>query len=63
MKERKINIEFIRVFAIIMTVVIHVSNVYIYSFNHISEVNYLISVIFNNILLNNIFSHFIIIIL
>ena len=47
MKERKINIEFIRVFAIIMTIVIHVSNVYIYSFNRISNFDYLIGVIFN----------------
>lgn len=47
MKERRINIEFIRVFAIIMTIVIHVSNVYIYSFNSISNTDYLVSVIFN----------------
>lgn len=47
MKERKVNIEFIRVFAIIMTIVIHVSNVYIYSFSKINNFYYLVSVIFN----------------
>ena len=40
MKERKINIEFIRVFAIIMTIVIHVSNVYIYSFRNMNVLLY-----------------------
>ncbi len=49
MKERKINIEFIRVFAIIMTVMIHVSNVYIYSFKGISHSDYLVAVIFNSL--------------
>ena len=45
---RKINIEFIRVFAIIFTIVIHVSNVYIYSFDKIDNFNYFISVFFNS---------------
>lgn len=49
MKERKINIEFIRVFSIIMTIVIHVSNVYIYSFGNISHSDYLVAVIFNSL--------------
>ena len=47
MKERKINIEFIRVFAIIMTVMIHVSNLYLYSYPKISNDYYLITLIFN----------------
>lgn len=46
---RKINIEFIRLFAIVFTIVIHVSNVYIYSFDKISNFNYLTAVFFNSI--------------
>lgn len=46
--KRKINIEFIRVFAMFFTVVIHVSNVYIYSFDKISDFNYLTAVLFNS---------------
>lgn len=45
---RKINIEFIRVFAMFFTIVIHVSNVYIYSFDKISNFNYLTAVFFNS---------------
>lgn len=45
---RKINIEFIRVFAMFFTIVIHVSNVYVYSFGKISNANYLIAVLFNS---------------
>ena len=49
MKERKINIEFIRVFAIMMTIMIHISNIYVYSFNKISSFEYLVAVTYNAI--------------
>ncbi len=49
MNNRKINIEFIRVIAIIMTIMIHVSNIYIYAFDEISNGYFLISVIYNSL--------------
>ena len=49
MKERKLSIEFIRIFAIILTIMIHVSNIYIYNFGNISNSNYLIGIIYNAI--------------
>lgn len=49
MTNKKINIEFIRVFAIFFTIMIHVSNVYIYSFKKIANINFLISIIYNSI--------------
>jgi len=48
MKKRLINIEFIRIIAIIMVIVIHVSNIYFYSFDKISNTEFLISVIYNS---------------
>ncbi len=48
MCDKKLNIEFIRVFSIIMTIVIHISNVYIYNFSNISNNYFLTSVIFNS---------------
>ena len=48
MKKRLINIELIRVIAIIMVIIIHVSNIYFYSFNKISSYNFLYSVIYNS---------------
>ena len=47
MKEKKINIEFMRIIAILSTIVIHVSNIYIRSFGNISNGNFLISTIYN----------------
>ena len=49
MTNRKINIEFIRILAIIMVIAIHVSNVYIRKFNDISEGYFLTSVIFTSL--------------
>ncbi len=49
MKERKLSIEFIRIFAVFLTIMIHVSNIYIYSFDKISNANYLIAIIYNSI--------------
>ncbi len=45
---KKLNIEFIRIFSIFMTIIIHVSNVYIYSFHNIEKSQFLTSVIFNS---------------
>lgn len=47
MRDRKINIELIRVFAIFMTVLIHVSNLYISRFPQLSKADFLISVTYN----------------
>ena len=47
MKEKKINIEFMRIIAILSTIVIHVSNIYMRSYGHISNGNFLVSTIFN----------------
>jgi len=49
MSNRKINIEFIRVFAIALTIMIHVSNVYIYNIGKISHFDYLVAVSYNAI--------------
>lgn len=46
--QKKLNIEFIRIFAILMTIVIHVSNIYIRGFEEISRSSFLISVILNS---------------
>ena len=47
MKEKKINIEFMRIIAIISTIVIHVSNIYMRSFGNISNSDFLVATIFN----------------
>jgi len=49
MAERKINIEFIRVFSILMTIVIHVSNNYIRSFGEITNTYFFTAVVFNSL--------------
>lgn len=49
MKQRKINIEFIRVFAAFMTVMIHVSNFYINHFGKISRADFFASVTYNSL--------------
>ncbi len=49
MSERKKNIEFIRIFAIFMTVMIHISNFYINKFGEISNADFLVSVIYNSL--------------
>ena len=48
MTNKKINIEFIRIFAIFFTIMIHVSNVYIYNFEKIDNLDFFISVIYNS---------------
>ena len=48
MVPKKLNIEFIRIFAVLMTIVIHVSNNYIRGFEEISRSSFLISVILNS---------------
>ena len=47
MKNRKLHIELIRIFAICMTIMVHVSNLYIVKFPNIKNVDFLISVIYN----------------
>lgn len=47
MQKRELNIDFLRVIAIIGTIIIHVSNIYVYSFNRISNLEYLFSISFN----------------
>lgn len=49
MVKREKNIEFIRVFAIFMTVMIHVSNFYINSFSKISASYFNIAVVYNSL--------------
>ncbi len=49
MKEKKLNIEVIRIIAIISTIVIHVSNIYMRSFPKISNVSFFGSVFFNSL--------------
>ncbi len=49
MEKREINIEFIRVFAIFMTVMIHVSNFYINSFSKISAAYFNTTVVYNSL--------------
>lgn len=49
MRNKKINIEFIRIFAIGMTIMIHVSNVYILNFPKVGNGDFLISVMYNAI--------------
>lgn len=49
MNNKKISIEYIRVIAIIMTITIHVSNIYIYAFDEISDGYFLTSVIYNSL--------------
>jgi len=48
MNVRKLNIEFVRIFAIIMTVTIHVSNLYIYEITSISNSYFFTSVAYNS---------------
>ena len=45
---RKLNIEFIRIFSVIMVISIHVANVYINNFEKVSPEDFLISVIFSS---------------
>lgn len=49
MNKKSLNIEFIRIFAIFMTIAIHVSNLYISSFSKVSDGYFLTSVIFNSL--------------
>ena len=49
MKEREYSFDILRVIAMIMVIVIHVSNVYTRSFNFIDSTSYLIALIFNTI--------------
>lgn len=49
MKEKKLNIEYIRVFAIFLTIMIHVSNIYRREFLEISNFDYFVSLIYNSI--------------
>ena len=48
MNKKVISIEFIRVFAIILTIMIHVSNVYIYSFGKITDLDFFVSILYNS---------------
>jgi surface polysaccharide O-acyltransferase-like enzyme len=49
MKKREINIEFIRVFAIFMTVMIHVSNTYINNISKIDSFEFNTAVVYNSL--------------
>jgi len=49
MKEREYSFDVLRVIAMIMVIIIHVSNVYTRSFNFIDTNSYLVSLIFNTI--------------
>ena len=49
MKEREYAFDVLRVIAMIMVIIIHVSNVYTRSFNFIDTNSYLVSLIFNTI--------------
>ena len=49
MKERKINIEFLRIVAMFLTIMLHVSNIYRKSFFDISSVDYYVSLLYNSI--------------
>lgn len=49
MEKREINIEFIRVFAIFMTVMIHISNLYMNSFSKISAFYFNTAVVYNSL--------------
>ena len=49
MNNKKLSIEYIRVIAIIMTITIHVSNIYIYAFDKISDGYFLSSTIYNSL--------------
>ncbi len=49
MKSKQLNIEFIRIFAIIMVLSIHVANVYIRSFGEVSDNYFLGAVVFSSI--------------
>ena len=48
MKEKKLNIEVIRIVAIISTIVIHVSNIYMRSYGKISDLSFFGSAFFNS---------------
>ncbi len=48
MVEKKLNIEFIRIFAIIMTIAIHVSNNYMRAFGEIANSEFLTAVVYNS---------------
>ena len=49
MKEREYSFDVLRVIAMIMVIIIHVSNVYTRSFNFIDSSNYLVALIFNTV--------------
>lgn len=49
MNNKKLNIEYMRVIAILMTITIHVSNIYVNSFGKISNGYFLSSVIYNSL--------------
>ena len=49
MKEREYSFDVLRVIAMIMVIIIHVSNVYTRSFNFIDSNSYLVSLIYNTI--------------
>ena len=49
MKEREYTFDVLRVIAMIMVIIIHVSNVYTRSYNFIDSSSYLVSLIFNTI--------------
>ena len=49
MKEKEYSFDVLRVIAMIMVIIIHVSNVYTRSFNFIDSNSYLVSLIFNTI--------------
>ena len=49
MKDRKLSIDFIRTFAIIFTIIIHVSNIYIYSNIDVNSNDFLWAIIYNSI--------------
>ncbi len=49
MAKRELNVEFIRVFAIFMTVMIHVSNFYINNFSKISTTYFNTAVVYNSL--------------
>ncbi|MBQ8204091.1 MAG: acyltransferase family protein [Clostridia bacterium] len=48
MEKRKINIEFIRIFAVFMVISIHVANVYIRRFGTVPDGDFLVSVIYSS---------------
>lgn len=49
MNKRKINIEFIRVFAAVMVIVIHISNIYLVQYHKIGKTDFLTATCFNSV--------------